>query len=352
MNPREVIMLSFFFLGAIIGSFLNVVIVRLPRGGSLNEPKRSSCPHCHRTIPWWENIPILSWVFLRGRCSGCRQKISIQYPLIELATGLIFSSCYVFFPWPLAIAYIIFISLLLVAAVIDLQHWIIPNGITLGGIIAGVLLSGMFPSMMETSSREYAMLFSVATAAAGYGLLWAILEMGKRVFGKKKTLFREPLLLRLTNREKPQLHLGEEEIALEELLLRPSDKIAAHAPALKIGGRHFSDQHFCLDQQGIYLAQEFWPLEQISSFEAKVTEIVLPREAMGFGDVKFLSCIGAFLGWKGMLFSLFGGSILGSLAALVLLLITRGRMGRSIPFGPALASAAVLWLSHTVRMMG
>jgi len=333
-----------FLLGTIIGSFLNVVIVRLPHGGSLYDPKRSCCPKCHRTLPWWENIPIISWLLLRGRCAGCHERISLQYPLVELSTGLLFWLCYDFFSWPVATAYAVLVSLLLVATVIDLQHWIIPNEITLGGIVAGIAASSLLPELMETTSRGKAALISMATAAAGYGLLWGILELGKLAFGKKRTLFTEPLPLRLSCQEKPVLHLGEEEIALEELFLRHSDRIVAHANWIEVAGQRFTNQHFFLQHQGLRIDEHAWPFERIIPFHAEITEVTLPREAMGFGDVKFLGCIGAFLGWKGMLFALFGGSILGSVVALFLLLVTRGRVGRSIPFGPALAAAAALWL--------
>jgi leader peptidase (prepilin peptidase)/N-methyltransferase len=333
-----------FFLGVIIGSFLNVVIVRLPRGGSLNEPKRSFCPKCHRTLPWWENIPVISWLLLRGRCAGCHERISIQYPLVELSTGFLFLFCSHSFSLPMGAVAALFVSLLLVATVIDLQHWIIPNEITLGGIAAGVAASALLPELMETTSRGTAVLFSAGTAAAGYGLLWGILESGKLIFGKKRTLFAEPLLLRLCCQEKPVLHLGEEDIALEELLLRPSDRIVAHANWIEVADQRFTNQQFFLQHQGLRINEHAWPLEKIVPLQAEITEVTLPREAMGFGDVKFLGCIGAFLGWKGMLFALFGGSILGSVVALFLLLITRGRVGRSIPFGPALAAAAALWL--------
>ncbi len=342
----DVILFSIFsfLVGMIVGSFLNVVIARLPYKISLSDPKRSRCPHCHRSLPWWENIPIVSWILLRGRCSGCQQHISIQYPLVELTTGLLFWSCYHLFTWPLAIAYAVFVSLLLAATVIDLQHWIIPDQITLGGILAGIVASLFLPELMEASSRGQAVLYSAATAAVGYGLLWAILELGKLAFGKKRTLFANPLLLRMSHSEQKLLFFGEEAIALEELLLRPSDRVVAHANWIEVAGKRFANQRFSLNAQGLCIGQDAWPFEKALPFHAEITEVTLPREAMGFGDVKFLGCIGAFLGWKGMLFALFGGSILGSVVALFLLLVTRGRVGRSIPFGPALAAGAALWL--------
>lgn len=345
MNSSLFSLLSF-LLGTIVGSFLNVVIVRLPYGKSLHDPKRSCCPYCQRQILWHENIPILSWIFLRSRCAGCHEPISIQYPLVELTTGFLFWACYHFFSWPVATAYALFMSLLVVATVIDLQHWIIPDQITIGGVIAGIAASALIPDLMETDSRGKATLLSGVTATAGYTLLWGILELGKLIFGKKRTLFAEPLSLRMSHPEQKILHLGDEKIALEELLLRPSDRVVAHANWIEVAGQRFLNQHFYLQHQGLRIDKHAWPFEKIIPFHAEITEVVLPREAMGFGDVKFLGSIGAFLGWKGMLFALFGGSILGSVVALFLLLVTRGRVGRSIPFGPALATAAAVWLFY------
>ncbi len=241
-------------------------------------------------------------------------------------------------------AYALFVSLLLVATMIDLQHWIIPNQITLGGIIGGIATSVLIPELMGTTSPGKAALLSATAAATGYGLLWGILELGKLAFGKKRTTFIDPLSLQLTSPENPILHLGEELIDLDELLLRPSDHIVAYANWVEVAGQKFNNHHFSLRRNGLTINEHTWTLEEIIPFRAEITDIILPREAMGFGDVKFLGSIGAFLGWKGMLFALFGGSILGSIVALFLLLITRGRVGKSIPFGPALAGAATLWL--------
>lgn len=270
---------------------------------------------------------------------------------MELTTGFLFYLCFSFFPWPMATAYALFLSLLVVATVIDLQHWIIPDQITLGGIIAGVVASTFVPELMETSSRGKAALFSAATAIAGYGLLWGILELGKLAFGKKRTLLVEPLPLSLKNLSNPMLHVGEDQIELKELLLRSSDRVLAHANWIEVGGERFINQDFNLSHEELHMNQRSWPFDRIVPVHAEITEVTLPREAMGFGDVKFLGCIGAFLGWKGVLAALFGGSIIGSVIALFLLLITRGRVGRSIPFGPALAAGAVLWLFRSTAIL-
>jgi leader peptidase (prepilin peptidase)/N-methyltransferase len=262
-----------------------------------------------------------------------------------MSTGVLFLLCYRSFPLPVSVVMALFVSLLLVATIIDLYHWMIPNEITLGGIIAGVAASALVPELMERTSSLEAALIAIATAAAGYALLWAILEIGRLLFGRKQTLFPDSLQLSLSKTKNGfVLNLGGDQIELDELLLRPSDRIIAYATQMEVAGQHYNNQHLYLHHQGLRIDEHAWPLEKIVPFQAEITRITLPREAMGFGDVKFLSCIGAFLGWKGMLCALFGGSILGSIVALFLLLVTRGRMGRVIPFGPPLAAAAALFL--------
>jgi leader peptidase (prepilin peptidase)/N-methyltransferase len=125
-------------LGALVGSFLNVVIHRLPRKISLVTP-RSRCPKCERPIAPWENLPILSWALLGGRCRGCREKISPRYPLIEGLTALLFAACGWVVPpvaLPLALA---FVAAMVVVTFIDLDYMIIPDAITLPGTLIGLL---------------------------------------------------------------------------------------------------------------------------------------------------------------------------------------------------------------------
>ncbi len=130
-----------FILGLILGSFYNVVIYRLPKG----EPflfERSKCPKCGTPIRWYDNVPVLSFLLLRGKCRSCGQKISLQYPLVELASGLLAVTCLL--KWGLtkeAFIYYAFFSALLVLSVIDLQTFLLPDSITLPGIAVGLLLS-------------------------------------------------------------------------------------------------------------------------------------------------------------------------------------------------------------------
>ena len=124
-----------FLLGAVSGSFLNVCVSRWPAGLSVVSP-RSRCPNCRHAITAIENIPILSWVFLRAKCKGCGEKISVQYPLVELATALLWLWAYLHFsPWFAALRVAIFGTLMLGIALTDAEHFLIPDGFTVTGLI-------------------------------------------------------------------------------------------------------------------------------------------------------------------------------------------------------------------------
>ncbi len=127
--------------GAIIGSFLNVCIYRLPLGKSVVWPS-SACPACDRELSWYENIPVLSYLVLRARCRTCAAPISIRYPLVEALTALMFAAAWWYYgPQPLLAARLIFGCALIVLFAIDLEHHLLPNTITLPGIVVGVLFS-------------------------------------------------------------------------------------------------------------------------------------------------------------------------------------------------------------------
>lgn len=130
-----------FLLGIVIGSFLNVCIYRIPRGGSVNFPP-SHCPICKEKIKWYDNVPILSYLFLRGKCRVCKSKISIQYPLIEFFTGLLYMLVYLKFGWSiLTLKFLIFVSLLIVLSIIDLKSYYLPDSLTFSLISLGIIFS-------------------------------------------------------------------------------------------------------------------------------------------------------------------------------------------------------------------
>lgn len=246
-------------VGACVGSFLNVVILRLPAGRSIVRPG-SHC-ECGAPIAWRDNVPVVSWLVLRGRARCCGRRISPRYPAVELATALLFSAAALVFSPPLALCAWVLLGGLITAAAIDLEHLMIPDSVTLGLGLAGVALSFLVPSLHGQQS----------------GLL-----------------------------------------ALDSL----RSGSAAVAGALVGSGL------------------VFWI--------AAVAESALRQEAMGFGDVKLTGAIGAFCGWRGAVFSVFGGALVGTLWLALLLVLRRSaspvRPGMRMPFGPMLALAAVLYL--------
>ena len=132
-------------LGLVVGSFLNVVIYRLPRGTSIVLP-RSACPYCRGSVRARDNIPVLSYFILRGQCRRCTAPISIRYPLVELGTALLFALCAWRFGWSWETPAMALLSaLLLVLALIDLDHFLLPDSLTLPGIVAGLALQPWLP---------------------------------------------------------------------------------------------------------------------------------------------------------------------------------------------------------------
>src|SRR5215216_3380913 len=134
-----------FLLGLIVGSFLNVCIYRLPRRESVSWPG-SHCTSCNRALAWYENIPLVSWIVLRGRCRTCAEPISPIYPMVEAITGTVFAAGYFIYGWtPLLTVRLLFACAMIVLFVIDLRHHILPNVITLPGAVIGVILSVALP---------------------------------------------------------------------------------------------------------------------------------------------------------------------------------------------------------------
>jgi leader peptidase (prepilin peptidase) / N-methyltransferase len=131
-----------FMFGMCIGSFLNVCIYRLPSSMSIINPSRSFCPHCNSAIQFYDNIPVFSYLWLKGRCRNCKASISLRYPLVELMTGILAIATYFMFGLSIeSLIYFVFLSSLLVITFIDLDHQIIPDIITLPGIIIFFLAS-------------------------------------------------------------------------------------------------------------------------------------------------------------------------------------------------------------------
>jgi len=251
-----------FVFGTVIGSFLNVCIYRLPRGESLVYPP-SHCPLCYRPIRMEDNIPVLSWFLLAGRCRDCAGRISVIYPVVEFLTGALFFTYY----WQLVGFYqqptpgqvgfyaihMAFVSALLAAAVIDFKHLIIPDEISVPGIVLGLAASFVFPQMHAGTlvwghPHVSSLAESAIGALAGAAVVYAIGAAGK---------------------------------------------------------------------------------------------VAMRREAMGFGDVKLMAMIGAFLGWEMTIFVLFMSAVIALAYGLVQMAFTGSN---KIPYGPFLSIAAALGL--------
>lgn len=264
-----------FVFGACIGSFLNVVIHRVPKGESIVRPG-SHCA-CGAPIAWYDNIPILSWFVLRGRARCCGRSYSFRYAFVELLTALIFLACWLLFPPAKAVVGMVFLSILVCATFIDLDHMVIPDVFTIGAGVLGLLLSLLVPSLHGQHDG-----------------IFALDSLRSIVIGLQGMLIGSGLVLWI----------------------------------------------------------------------ALVAEVLLRKEAMGFGDVKFVGAIGAFCGWQGAVFAIFGGAIVGTVWCTVAWLWQRvaGRsaavapraetpegepadigFGVHVPFGPMLAIAAAVY---------
>jgi leader peptidase (prepilin peptidase)/N-methyltransferase len=247
-----------FVFGLAIGSFLNVVIYRLPEGLSLVSPG-SRCPACAAPIRAWDNLPVLSYLVLRGRCRQCRTSISLRYPAVELFTAVVFAAIAWRFGgvW-LTPVYSVFAAGLIAAALIDFDHQIIPDGISVGGLAAGLLLSPLAAAAGDGGGPYGdALIDSLVGALLGGGLLWTVAFLHARV-----------------------------SVAL---------------------GRRF----------------EHWPGEGEEPPRPSSADYWLWFPGMGLGDVKLLAMIGAFLGPWGVLETIIAASVLGLILGLSFAAVTR-----------------------------
>lgn len=341
-----------FAIGACIGSFLNVVIYRLPNGLSVNEPRRSFCPACKTPIPLWLNIPLVSWVMLLGKCRSCRAPIAFRYFLVELLTAICFLALYdhgmgrygpagVLALWIVA-------ALLIAATFIDFDHFIIPDSITLGGTVAGLVASFAVPALHGESIWWRGGMMGIVGAATGFGFLWMIVLMGKMMFGKIHHRFDEAADFEISQpggEETPIIiQLGEHRYEWEDVFFRKWDRLELELVALSFDDEPRAFSTFRVLGDALELDGERIELETVKKVSGKILSAVVPREAMGYGDVKFMAMIGAFLGWPAALFTVFAASIVGAVVGLLQKLVLREQWSRPLPFGPYLALGAFLWI--------
>jgi leader peptidase (prepilin peptidase)/N-methyltransferase len=176
-----------FLAGLLIGSFLNVCVFRLPRDLSVMRPARSFCPGCEHTIAWFDNIPLLSYALLRGRCRYCKEWIPLRYPLVELATGAAFAVCAGWFGLTApGIKFAIYSAIMIDLIATDMEERILPDEFTLGGTLAGVVLAAFVPMPVEfahllapwlpirLSLRWISVSEAVVAAGFALGSLWLV----------------------------------------------------------------------------------------------------------------------------------------------------------------------------------
>ncbi len=260
-----------FLAGLLVGSFLNVCIYRMPRDISVVRP-RSHCPHCRHTIAWYDNIPVLSFALLHARCRHCLATIPPRYALVEFSTGLAFLlSAFALGPTVTAAKYAVFSAIVIALIVTDFLDRILPDELTLGGVLIGLA----FAPFVNSEPGILALLF------------WNRLS---------------PPWIRLAD--------------------------AAFAAAACAG--------------------MIW-------FVAWLYRKVRHREGMGFGDVKMLAMIGAFLGLRGALPAMIGGSLIGAIIGLGYILIRKKDLTYELPFGSFLGIAALgiaIWGEAVVGWYG
>lgn len=352
--------LVFLLIGACIGSFLNVVIYRMPRGLSICSPSRSFCPHCSTPIPGRLNLPIISWLWLRGRSACCHQPISPRYCIVELLTALLFlavalsqdtdmltqlSICL----WMSALIAILFIdwetlivlrrlcvaALLFALAAAALDPWIAGGHIGLGALG----LSGVTGSL--------------AAAAFGFLLLRGFALLGLLLFGLRSHQFPRRVtwvLKQADDGEDIQLTIGDRVLLLSQLFHESSDRLTlrqatlspepapnANAPASP-GATEATD--IILTPEALQFPDgRRIPLEDHDQLSGNCTGYSSKRSAMGSGDAWIALAIGSLGGLDGVIIALVGGAFIGLAAAIC----ARRGFGTPIPFGPCLISAALIW---------
>ena len=333
----------FFLVGCCVGSFLNVCIHRLPLGESIVSPP-SHCPHCRYSIPAWLNIPLITWLMLRGRCRNCGAPIAIRYFLVELLTGVAFLACWVRFGEgspAVAVVYAILLAGLITASFIDLGHYIIPDEITKGGIAVGLLCSFLVPRLHHQTAAAGGLILSGVGAAVGAGLIYAVVRGGKLLFGRQRVKLPPDTLVVFTE---DGLLLPEGKLPFDEIFYRQTDTVIVDARRVEMVDRCYSDVVVRLSPQQLTIGEHEFDPATVPHLEVVAQRLTLPREAMGLGDVKFMSAIGAFLGWQAVIFSLFASAVLGTIGGGLTLLVRRSGGSREIPYGPYIALAAAIWM--------
>jgi prepilin signal peptidase PulO-like enzyme (type II secretory pathway) len=320
--------------GLLLGSFLNVCTLRWPLDQSVVRP-RSRCPGCGREIGWYDNVPVLSWVWLRGRCRGCREPISVRYPLAELATGIIWAAMVVLHgpEWE-AIRGALLLTLLLGIALADARFYLIPDQFTWGGTIFLLALAFTTPVLTPVEAA--------VGAVVGFGSFWLLGQAADFYYHRfRQEALREALEAHESSRD--ELVSGR----LLPSLRRPGFALFVAFVATLVGGAALGgvlDPAPALLAAGLVVATgavlAAWVdgLLAPSTFEEEAEEGELGG-ALGGGDIKMMALVGAALGWQGVALTVFGGALAAIVASYAVRLAGARQL---IPFGIFLALGAVV----------
>jgi len=332
-----------FVFGSMVGSFLNVCIHRMPRGESVVSPP-SHCPHCNYSIPSYLNVPLVTWLMLGGKCKNCAAPISARYFLVELLTALVFLSCWLAFGRQspaLALVYCLLLAGFIAATFIDFEHFIIPDEITLGGIGAGLLCSFLVPSLHRAQTAALSLERCFVGVIVGAGLVYGILRLGKLLYGRQRFEFAPDSKVYFTE---TAVKFPDKEIPYEDIFYRKSDTIMLEAKTVEMADRCYSQVRVRLSPTLLRVGEDSFKPDEVPHLEVVTNEIVVPREAMGLGDVKFMAAIGAFLGWQAVIFSLMISAMIGAAVGISLIGLRKSEWSSRLPYGPYIALAATIWV--------
>lgn len=342
-----------FVVGACLGSFLNVVIYRVPLGLGVSQPKRSFCPHCRKEIPWYRNIPLFTWLVQRAKCAECGAPIAFRYLLVEALTAGLFVASWVLLPHPFPAAFFVMALcvLLVVISFVDAEHMIIPMKWVYAGMVLGLIGGVVAPALVfpgspvpEVPSWEGGKQ-ALLGLASGWGALAVVVRCGKFFLGERRMTFDDqPARWKLrepeSEEEELRLVVGREEMDWSDVFYRSKDRVVIDGHGILLDGKSSEANRVVIFADRIVLDEEQHMITQIQSLEGRADLVVIPREAMGGGDPPLLGMIGAFVGWQGVLFTLFTSS----LYALVAAVLGRIGLGRPLPFGPFLALGGLTWI--------
>ena len=272
-----------------------------------------------------------------AKTGGARREV-----ILFLLSWCALSGCLIQFGLtPLALVYGIFFFGLIAVAASDFESLSIPDKITLRGIYIGFICSALLPQLQGQSNATAGMLQSLLGIIAGAGLFNFILRTGQWLFGRQRLVLGSATRVIFTE---TALQLPRKTIPYRNLFQRKSYAIELHAQSVLAGDRFYQNVPVRLTAGSLKIGDDDFSPGQITHMEVCCSEIVLPREAMGFGDVKFMAAVGAFLGWRAVFFILVVSSILGSIAGIGLITARRREWSSRIAYGPYLALAAAIWV--------